>query len=415
MKIGYLCSDVEIEVFGHHGCSIHIREFTNALIDAGHDVFIVCARAGHGSRATTQARVYEIAPQGLDAVAWNLLAREPVVDRNHLDRDLWSVLWNGWVQNEGAAIIERERPDVLYERYCLLGWAGVELSRRFRVPLIMEVNAPDSVYQVGYEKFVFVDAARELESQILRRADALVVLSQWLADWAAGLGVDAGRIRVIPDGVSERLFGLTVSGDAVRQKYGLAGHRTVGFVGSFQPWHDLKGLLQAFADVHRDDRDVRLLMVGDGEKRKNLESTVRRLELSDAVVFTGKVPHEDIPAHLAAMDVAVIPYPPLQDFYFSPLKLFECMAVSRPTVAAALGQILEVVEHGRTGWLYPAGDNAKLAEGIRTLLDDRDLATRIGRAARETVLGRYTWRAVTAEVVEMATGLLADDATRTSA
>jgi glycosyltransferase involved in cell wall biosynthesis len=408
MKIGYLCSDVEIEVFGHHGCSVHIREFTNALVEAGHEVFIACARAGDGSRATTRAPVHEIGPDGLDALASNLIAREPLIREHHLERDLWSVLWNSWLQRQGAALIERERPDVLYERYCLLGWGGVELSRRYGIPLILEVNAPDSVYQIGYENFTLTETARVMEGTILRRADAVVALSRWLADWARGLGVEPRRIRVIPDGVTERLFAGMTSGAEVRRRHGLTGHRTVGFVGSFQPWHDLKGLVQAFARLHADDAALRLLLVGDGEKRKALETTVRALDLSSAVVFTGKVPHEDVPEHVAAMDVAVIPYPPLDDFYFSPLKLFECMAAGRPTVAAALGQVAEVVEHGRTGWLYPAGDVEKLAAGILTLLGRPELSAGMWRAARETVLSRYTWRAVTEEVVEIARGLITE-------
>ena len=70
--------------------------------------------------------------------------------------------------------IERERPDILYERYCLLGWGGVELSRRYGIPLILEVNAPDSVYQIGYENFTLTGTAREMEQTILRRADTVV-------------------------------------------------------------------------------------------------------------------------------------------------------------------------------------------------------------------------------------------------
>jgi glycosyltransferase involved in cell wall biosynthesis len=415
MKIGYLCSDVEIEVFGHHGCSTHIREFTNALVDAGHEVFIVCAKAGAGSRATTKASVYELGPSGLDARAWSLIEREPIVRNHHLDRDLWSVLWNGWFEREGAELIARERPDVLYERYCMLGWAGVSTSRRFGIPLIMEVNAPDSLYQVGYEKFTLVETAREMEGEILRGADALVVLSQWLSDWAIGLGVEPARINVIPDGVSEHLFAGAVSGESIKRHYGLTDHRTIGFVGSFQPWHDMKGLVQAFAQLHQRDPELRLLLVGDGERRTSLQKTARNLNVADAVVFTGKVPHEEVPAHIAAMDVAVVPYPPLENFYFSPLKLFECMALGRPVVAAALGQITEVVKHGQTGWLYPAGDNQKLAEGIHTLLSQPQLAAQIGESAKAAVLSRYTWRAVTSEVADIATTLITHNRTRSTA
>ena len=179
----------------------------------------------------------------------------------------------------------------------------------------------------------------------------------------------------------------------------------VGFVGSFHKWHDVDGLIDAFAPLVAADGRRRLLLVGDGHDRKKLEKKVASLDLSDKVIFTGKVPHEDVPNYLAAMDVTTVPYQPIEDFFFSPMKLFEGMAVGRPTVAANLGQIPDIVRHGETGWLYPAGDNRKLSEGVEMLLQDRPLATRIGTAARRHVLDNYTWTHVTNEVLAIAASL----------
>jgi len=82
------------------------------------------------------------------------------------------------------------------------------------------------------------------------------------------------------------------------------------------------------------------------------------------------------------------------------------MAVGRPTIAANLGQIAEVIEHGVTGWLYPPGDNETLCDGIWKLLEDQDLASRIGTLAKEQVMNRYTWKHVTGEVVRIAERLI---------
>ncbi len=408
MRIGYLCSDGDIQLYGYEGCSVHVREFTNALVESGHEVFIICAWAGEGNEGSVKARVYHLEPRGLDAIAWKLIEEESVIQRNHLERDLRSVLWNGWLQNEGAAIIERERPDVLYERYGMFGWGGVELSHQYRIPLILEVNSPDCMEQAGYEKFTLTRTAERMEGEIFRRADAVIVLSQWLKDWALSLGVEATRVRVLPNAVSERVFGGEISGDEIRGRYDLRGKSVIGFVGSFQKWHDLEGLLQVFAGLYDKDPDLRLLLVGDGHRRQDLQKSVRELGLSDVVIFPGRLPHEQVPAYIASMDVTVVPYGSITDFYFSPLKLFEYMAVSRPTVAAALEQIAEVLEHGKTGWLYPAGDNERLAEGIATLLYDQQLARKIAEAARETVLSRYTWGRVTTEVIALAQQLLGE-------
>ena len=88
------------------------------------------------------------------------------------------------------------------------------------------------------------------------------------------------------------------------------------------------------------------------------------------------------------MDVTTVPYQPIEDFFFSPMKLFEGMAVGRPTVAANLGQIPEIVRHGETGVLaLSRGTIGSSARVVETLLQDRPLATRIGTASSATCAG----------------------------
>ena len=406
MKIGYLCSDVDVQLLGHEGCSVHIREFTNALVEAGHDVFIICNWLGDFKENLPRARVYQLEPQGSNRVIWENLLEEAVVQNHFLDRDIGSVLWNTLLQIEGPTILERERPAFLYERYSLFGNAGTELSRRFGIPLILELNDPLCDQQYGYHKFTMTGLARKLERQVIREAEAIVALTSWLSDWAVGLGADRDRIHMLPNAVSRNLFGGEISDGAVRGRLDLDGLEVIGFVGGFHRWHDIAGLIDAFKELFEANPERRLLLVGDGEARKALKKKARKLGLADVVLFTGKVPHHEVAQHIAAMDIAVVPYKPIDDFFFSPMKMFECMAVGRPTVAADLGQISEVLEHGETGWLYPPGNNDMLVEGITALLEDRRLASRIGSTAREYVLNHHTWEKVTAEVVNIATGLI---------
>ena len=111
------------------------------------------------------------------------------------------------------------------------GSGGLELARRFDIPLILELNAPLCDQQEGYQKFPLIETARKMEPQILGGADALVAMTQWLADWAVGLGVDRNKIHILPDAVSEVHFGREPCGRAVREKYGLHGHASCGICG----------------------------------------------------------------------------------------------------------------------------------------------------------------------------------------
>src|SRR5690606_13714515 len=124
---------------------------------------------------------------------------------------------------------------------------------------------------------------------------------------------------------------------------------TVGFVGTLKPWHGVSLLLEAFARLAADFAGVRLLIVGDGPERAALDQQAAALGIASLTEFTGAVDPELIPALLAEMDVAVAPYPRLDDFYFSPLKVLEYMAAGRAVVASRIGMIPEWIEHAGTG------------------------------------------------------------------
>ena len=103
------------------------------------------------------------------------------------------------------------------------------------------------------------------------------------------------------------------------------------------------------------------------------------LGLAHAVQFTGRVPHGDVPSLLSAADIAVAPYPGLeQDLWFSPLKVFEYMATGLAIVATDVGQIRQVLRQDTSGLLVPPGDAASMAAALQRLLADDDLRRRSG-------------------------------------
>jgi glycosyltransferase involved in cell wall biosynthesis len=161
--------------------------------------------------------------------------------------------------------------------------------------------------------------------------------------------------------------------------------------------------VEAFEIVQRQLPEARLLLVGDGPDRAAILQTVQRLKLTDKVIFAGKVDHELIPQYLAAFDVAAAPFRQVWNYqYGSPLKLFEYMGAGKPTVAAGIGQVKEVVEHGRTGLLYTPQETPALAGHLLKLLQDPAYAAKLGAAARTQVLTRHTWKRVAEQIVGIA-------------
>ena len=276
------------------------------------------------------------------------------------------------------------------------------------MPHIVELNAPLAVEQSAYRATGFGELAAQAERWMLTHADAVIVVSAELRKHVLSLGVKPGKIHVLPNGVNTSLFQPGKPDPALRRKLKLNDGPVLGFVGGLRPWHGVEILPELLARLSRRHRGVRLVIVGDGQLRRELERRFQKRGLAKQVVFTGALPHEEIPAVIRQFDIALAPYPkPDHDFYFSPLKLFEYMACGAPVLAANLGQISEVVRDVKTGLLYPPGNLNALVARCEKLLGDSKLRAAIGKASAKLVQSKFTWDRNAAVVVKLAKKLKA--------
>ncbi len=164
------------------------------------------------------------------------------------------------------------------------------------------------------------------------------------------------------------------------------------FVGNFYAWHDVATLLKAFSQVLTIYPEAYLVLVGDGEKRQMMAQRAADLGIGHAVQFTGLVAHDEVPRLVAAADIAVVPYPVMQqDLWLSPLKLFEYMASGTAIVASAVGQLTDVIEDGKNGLLVAPEDTSAMAVALQRLIGDEVLRLRLGRQARENAEREHSW------------------------
>ena len=173
----------------------------------------------------------------------------------------------------------------------------------------------------------------------------------------------------------------------------LEGRFVVAFSGSLKPWHGIEVLLRGFERLIESVRDAHLLIIGDGPLRGEVDDAALRLGPS-RVTVTGAVAHEQVPAWLAHADVGVAPYPRLDSFYFSPLKVVEYLAAGLPTVASAIGQLPELIDDGKTGLLVPPGEPGPLAEALGRLRADPALRRRMAKRAIRRASQRHGWSRV---------------------
>jgi glycosyltransferase involved in cell wall biosynthesis len=281
-------------------------------------------------------------------------------------------------------------PDFVYERSSLWGISGVALARIRNVPLVLEVNAPLAEEQQRYRGVTLPGLARALEQWVWRRADVIIVVSDLLARHLVEVGVQAERVNVLPNAVDLRQFEMVRPTAGTQDNARASGFPVVGFIGTFKQWHGVDSLLVAFAQLRLAHKDAQLLLVGDGPLRDSLKDDVARLGLQASVTFAGSISHGEIPRALANIDIAVAPYPDIDGFYFSPLKIFEYMAAGRAIIASSVGQIAKVLRHEEQALLFTPGDTSELVLCLDRLARDPVLRDRLGRNARDTVR-QYTW------------------------
>jgi len=330
-------------------------------------------------------------------------------------RELPAFVLNDAVDDAMRRAIGDRKIAFVYQRYSLNNYAGLRIARQRGVPFVLEYNGSEIWMSRHWGRPLKHEAISErVERLNLSGADLIVVVSRAMEDELVERGVDRARILVNFNGVDEERYRPDVDGGPVRARLGLNGATVVGFIGTFGRWHGADVLARAFADLVAGDpvfaKSTRLLMIGDGARLEAVKRLVEERRASAAVVFTGLVPQEDGPTHLAACDVLVSPHVPNPDgtpFFGSPTKLFEYMAMGKGIVASKLDQIGEVLEHGRDALLVPPGDAAALAQAIRCLAADRDLRARLGANARARAVAHHTWRQHTRRTIDRLRALAA--------
>jgi glycosyltransferase involved in cell wall biosynthesis len=381
MRIAYISMDQGIPVFGRKGCSIHVREVIGALIAQGAEVDLFTPR-GEGV-PPPELRSVQLHPLPL-AVGKGAAAREQ--EAYQANRDLRQAL-------------EREGPfDLVYERYSLWSHEGMDYAQSHRVPGLLEVNAPLIAEHAHHRVLVDRSRAEWVAHRAFGNATALIAVSRGVAAYLREYPTAEWRIHMVPNGVNPDRFpsGLPASRSAA------PGTFTVGFVGTLKPWHGLRNLVKAFGQLHAIEPAVRLLVVGDGPERSQVEEDLSSRGLREAVEFPGSVDPAEIPGLLASMDAAVAPYSNLRDFYFSPLKVYEYMAAGRAVVASRIGQLDGLIEHGVSGLLCAPGDPRELAGALLRLHREPVLRDRLGRAARNCVCREHTWDARARRILQLA-------------
>jgi glycosyltransferase involved in cell wall biosynthesis len=368
------------------------------------------ATPGPGTQAGGAASHIKGVVEGLESlgVEVQIISNDLIAGLNHPDerfevippqpgggsRALFDI-HNNLVFTRGAVpLIERATPDFIYQRYARFSWAGVVASLATKRPLLLEYNGSEVWVGKNWDRVGSLDLLERYERLNLDAAARIFVVSEVERRNLEARGVNPEKIVVNPNGVDVETFRPGVGGKDTRRELGIGDEEVVaGFVGTFGPWHGVEKLAAAIKSIPAN-LPARFLLVGSGSLHAEVAQQLKREVSEGRVIFTGAVGHKRVPQLLDACDILVAPHVPLADgseFFGSPTKIFEYMAMGKGIVASRLGQIGEVLVDRETALLVEPGKVEELTSAIVELIESTTLRTSLGVKVREVAEREHTW------------------------
>ncbi len=295
-------------------------------------------------------------------------------------------------------VARNERPDIIHAHSpALNGVAAIRAGRVLGLPVVYEVRGfwEDAAVSHGTssEGGLRYRLTRAMETWVLKRADEVTCICEGIRQDLILRGISPGKITIVPNAVDANRFQPVGERNIdIERDLKLAGKKVIAFIGSFYDYEGLDLLVAAMPKLLSASPDIRLLLVGGGQVTEAIRQQIAQLGLQDAVIMTGRVPHEDVEAYYSVTDVLVYPRKSMRlTELVTPLKPLEAMAQKSLFLASDVGGHRELVRDGVTGTLFKADDIDDLVRQLLALLEQEDRWPAIRDAGRNFVENERNW------------------------
>jgi PEP-CTERM/exosortase A-associated glycosyltransferase len=329
--------------------------------------------------------------------ATGLLARLPMINQVAV------------IDSVAARLLEVARevkPDVIHAHSpALNAIAALRVGKKLGIPVVYEIRAfwEDAAVDHGTstEWGLRYRLTRAMETYALKRVNAATTICEGLRAEIVGRGIPADKVTVIPNAVNVDDFSVDGARDeALATQFGLQGKQVLGFIGSFYAYEGLDVLLAALPSMLKSNPAIRVLLVGGGPQDGALKAQAAALGVQDSVIFTGRVPHDQVQRYYNLVDVLVYPRLKMRlTDLVTPLKPLEAMAQGRLLAASDVGGHHELIEDGKTGVLFGANDPQALATKVLALLAEPQRWPLLRSQGRHFVENERTWKRSVARYV----------------
>lgn len=393
MKILYVSTHPHLNLAAPSGPGTHMREIIRGFQQQGHDVKIFIA----GGEQLQSEQIQQIRFQKYTWKKW-----VPAFLWNSL-KELKLILHNRRMIQSVSQVIEDFKPDFIYERAYAFMDAAAKVAVKKGIPICCEVNAPyPEEVALMNGKGLFHWCSNSAEKNIAQTAHRIVVVSSAMRSYFIDkYDLEETKIIVTPNAV-QKSFGAFKEGDSVllRKRWGiLEGDYVIGFVGSIFPYHGVDVLINAYAKLidQSEFKNIKLLIVGDGESRTTLEENCDRMNIRENVIFTGNVPHKEVASYISVMDVAVMAK---SNWYGSPVKIFEYGILGKFIIAPNTVPVHDVMIHGIHGHIV--SNENELLDSLNFAISNKSVADKMASTFQHKVINEHSWDAMAKKILDNA-------------
>jgi len=378
MNICMFAKGLPVHVKG--GMEIHVKELAEGLVKRSHKVTIITTRHPKGieKEETENLKIYYVGDKPLKYTT-----------KRYSEESVKLFL----------KLNKKENFDLIHSQSGAGVWYALKCEKI--VPLIITfhgitLNEAKSLWNtglIGRGKGLyilirdFINYHLSNHKLFFERADRIIAVSNELAkDIKRQYKVPEEKLVVIPNGIDVSKFKPMLAED-LREKLGLTDEKVIVSVGAISRQKGFHLLLKTLPDILKEYKNARLIIVGGGLYLQKLKDMAVKLGVKNHVIFTGRVPDEELPKYYNLADIFAFPTLRVEGL---PLVIPEAMACEKPVVASRIGGIPTVIEDGKDGFLIKPNDLKDLRDKILMLLEDEKLAKRVGKTARRKVVRRFS-------------------------
>lgn len=298
---------------------------------------------------------------------------------------------------------KKTKQDIIYVRKNGINPASIIISKIFSIPLVFEVNGIliDDVKSLTKQRHLSLGRILYItELYEYRQSDKIVAVTDGIKNYILNnYKISEDKIVVVENGTNEKVF-RPIRKDEAIEKLGLSkSHKYISFVGGLAPWHGVEYLILSVPQVIKEAKGIIFLIVGEGPEKDRLIRLVHDLDLSNHVIFVGRVKNDLVPYYINASEVCVAPFTIDRNVKIgiSPLKIYEYLACGKLVITSDIPGVRDVINSSGGGVVVEAERPDILGEAIINIISGKYFPNSEG-SIRDYILRNHTWSEVAKKI-----------------